>query len=182
MSAINQMFDNISRIGNDQCDITNKNKQNIKTSNYLLNDFNVYSPLNNTINLATNQPNVFCQGSPAGGINANNIDKNTALKFSPLGKTPEKTTHQERLFSTVPYLGKGPTNIIAECDLIPGNLIQNRKTTDENSEVDHTNYIYYPLIPSIQATISNPANLVEGAADEGWVRGGIPSRMLNREQ
>jgi hypothetical protein len=182
MLAINKIFDNVSRIGNDSCDMTNKNKQNVEASNYLLENYNVYSPLSDTIYLATNQPNVFCQGSPAGGINAKNIDQNSALNFSPLGKTPEKTIHQERLFSTVPYLGKGPTNIIAECDLIPGNLNHNRKTTDENSEVDHTNYIYYPLIPSIEATISNPANLVEGAADEGWVRGGIPSRILNREQ
>ena len=34
----------------------------------------------------------------------------------------------------------------------------------------------YPLVPSIKATVTNPANLVEGVASDGWVRGGVPSR------
>ena len=182
MAAISQMFDNVSRIGNDKCDMTNKNKQNNQASNYVFENYNVYSPLNNTINLATNQPNVFFRGSPGGGINANNIDDNTALNFSQLVRTPEKATYQERLFSTVPYLGKGVSNINVENDLISNNLNSKRKTADPNSEIDHLNYVYYPLIPSIEATVSNPANLVEGVAAEGWVRGGIPSRILNREQ
>jgi len=181
MFSISQPFNNISRIGNDECDMTNKNKQNINASNYALENYMVSSSLNSTINLATNQPNVFFQGSPAGGINSNNIDKNTSLKFSQLARTPEKATYQERLFSTVPYLGKGPSNIDVECDLTNCNINSNRKSADQNSEVDHTNLIYYPLIPSLEATISNPANLVEGVAADGWVRGGIPSRILNRE-
>jgi hypothetical protein len=39
----------------------------------------------------------------------------------------------------------------------------------------------YPLIPSIAATITNPSNLIEGVAANGWIRGGIPSRELERE-
>jgi len=181
MFSNTQPFNNISRIGNDECDMTNKNKQNNRSSEYVLENYTVYSPLNNSINLATNQPNVFFQGSPSGGINSNSIDENTALKFSQLARTPEKATYQERLFSTVPYLGKGPSNINVECDLTNANLNSNRKTADPNSEVDHTNLIYYPLLPSLESTISNPANLVESVAADGWVRGGIPSRILNRE-
>ena len=37
------------------------------------------------------------------------------------------------------------------------------------------------LIPSLQATIQNPANLVEGVAADGWIRGGMPSRELARD-
>ena len=182
MTALNQIFDNISRIGNDNCDMTNKNKQNKLASDYVLENYIVYNPLNYTMNLATKQPNINCQGSPAGGINSRYIDDNTALNFSELVKLPEKSTYQERLFSTVPYLGKGPTNVNLECDLITSNLNSCKKTADPNSEVSHINYSYYPLIPSLEATISNPVNLVEGVAAEGWIRGGIPSRILNREQ
>jgi hypothetical protein len=43
-------------------------------------------------------------------------------------------------------------------------------------------YTNYPLLPSIQATVTNPANLVEGVAADGWIRGGLPSRDLTRDQ
>ena len=36
MSLLNNMFDNISRIGSDNCDLTNKSIQNTKASDYLL--------------------------------------------------------------------------------------------------------------------------------------------------
>jgi hypothetical protein len=39
-----------------------------------------------------------------------------------------------------------------------------------------------PMIPSLHATISNPANLIEGVAAEGWIRGGVPSRELTRDK
>ena len=182
MSSVNQLFDNISRIGNGSCNLTNRTLANQNSSAYILKNYTNSGSFNNTVNLATNQPNVFFCGSPAGGINSNNIDKNTMLKFSPLARTPEKAVYQERLFSTVPYLGKGPGNINVECNLTSNNLNSNRKTADQNSEIDHTAYIHYPLIPSLEATISNPANLIEGVAADGWIRGGIPSRILNREQ
>ena len=39
-----------------------------------------------------------------------------------------------------------------------------------------------PLIPAVKATIQNPANLVESVAARGWIRGGLPSRELTRDQ
>jgi hypothetical protein len=182
MSAIDRLFDNIATIGNDQCDLTNKNKQNIEFSNYTLENFSVYNPISNALNLATNQPNVFFSGGVGGGINRNNIDENSSLRFSQTTNQPERSVYQERLFSTVPYLGKGPTNTPVESGLIMGDLAMNKKSLDPNSEVSHINYNYTPLLPSIEATVNNPANLVEGVAAEGWIRGGIPSRILNREE
>ena len=37
------------------------------------------------------------------------------------------------------------------------------------------------LVPSLKSTIQNPANLVEGVAANGWIRGGLPSRELTRD-
>ena len=31
------------------------------------------------------------------------------------------------------------------------------------------------------STINNPANLVEGVAADGWIRGGLPSRELTKD-
>ena len=111
MSVIDRLFDNVSRIGNDSCDNTNKNKQNIESSNYMLENYNVYNPVTSAINLATNQPNIFLRGSPKGGINGNNIDENSVLKFAQPTNIRERAVYQERLFNTVPYLGKGPSNV-----------------------------------------------------------------------
>jgi hypothetical protein len=40
----------------------------------------------------------------------------------------------------------------------------------------------YPLQEEFKSTINNPANYVEGAAVNGWIRGGVPSRELVRDQ
>jgi hypothetical protein len=36
-------------------------------------------------------------------------------------------------------------------------------------------------LPSIENSITNPANLVEGVAVDGWIRGGAPSRELQKD-
>lgn len=46
----------------------------------------------------------------------------------------------------------------------------------------YSSYLNYPLIPSIASTVTNPSNLIEGVAANGWVRGGIPSREMSREK
>ena len=38
------------------------------------------------------------------------------------------------------------------------------------------------LVPSLKASIQNPANLCEGIAADGWIRGGLPSRELSRDK
>ena len=58
----------------------------------------------------------------------------------------------------------------------------NRKSINPSSEVSHLNYRQTPLIASIQTSITNPANLIEGVADKGWIRGGIPARQLTRDK
>ena len=105
MSLVNGIFDNISRIGSDNCDLTNKSIQNTNASNYMLENYNVYSPVTGAFNLAMSQPNIFFNGSPCGGINGNSIDDNSVLKISQMSNTKERVINQERLFSTVPYLG-----------------------------------------------------------------------------
>ena len=132
--------------------------------------------------MSTHQPNILVSGSSGGGINRNNIDVDSMLQLTHLTKEPERNVYQERLFSTVPYLGKGPGNSNIEGTLLTGDLNINRKSTDPNSEVSHIDYAYYPLLPSIEANMTNPANFVEGAAAQGWVRGGLPSRIMNRDE
>ena len=181
MSLIDNMFNNLSRIGLDECDKTNKQISNIKSSEYMLENYSVYNSLSSANNLAQNQPNIFINGSPNGGISANVIDDNSKLKLSEITKNRERDEgNHKRLFTTIPYLGNGPYDVVSDNDLKLPILNTNRKTENPNTEVSQDNYIYYPLIPSIESTISNPENLVEGAANPDWIRGGLPSRLYNR--
>ena len=82
----------------------------------------------------------------------------------------------------MPYLGRGESNPVLESQIQQGELIDNKKSVNPSSEVCYTAYSNTPMIPSLQATIANPANLVEGVAAEGWIRGGVPSRELTRDK
>jgi hypothetical protein len=61
-------------------------------------------------------------------------------------------------------------------------MIQNKKSINTTTEQSYIPYQNYPLIPSIENSVTNPANLVEGVAADGWIRGGVPSRELQKDK
>ena len=61
-------------------------------------------------------------------------------------------------------------------------MVTNKKSINTTTEQSYIPYANYPLLPSIENSITNPANLVEGVAADGWIRGGLPSRDLTRDQ
>jgi len=61
-------------------------------------------------------------------------------------------------------------------------MINDTKSCKTITETSYGNYSRTPLLPTVQATIQNPHNLIEGVAAEGWIRGGLPSRELTRDQ
>jgi hypothetical protein len=181
-SVLDRLFDNTANLGNDVCDMTNRNKQNVEAANYMLENYTTENPASSALNLAMNQPNISMQASPQGGINGDNVDVNSVLVFGNGSAERGRGIHQERLFNTIPYLGKGPANTPLESQILMGVNNPNKKSQDPTSEVSHLNLAYTPLIPSIESTVTNPANFVEGVAADGWIRGGVPSRLLNREE
>ena len=74
------------------------------------------------------------------------------------------------------------SNPYLESQLQQGDYLTNKRSINSLSEQSYMTYSNTPLLPSIAATINNPANLVEGVAADGWVRGGVPSRELSREK
>jgi hypothetical protein len=41
--------------------------------------------------------------------------------------------------------------------------------------------VFTPMVPSLERNIQNPNNLIPEVAAEGWIRGGLPSRLYNRD-
>lgn len=178
---INNLFDSITRIGTDECDKTNKNIQNSRAANYRLENFTAHNSFSDALNLANSQPNIILQGSTKGGIDGANIDDNSRLNFSKINRERSRSNYQQRLFNTTPYLGKGTFDVNTSNQFNNPLLNSSRKTQDPNSELTHDNFKYVPLLPTIEATITNPVNLVEGAAYPDWVRGGQSSRLIFRD-
>ena len=73
-------FHNMSRIGNDNCDISQKNVQNVKSGNYMLTNYYADDcEMKKPIALATHQPSVFYTGSHQTGVGGCNISENSEL-------------------------------------------------------------------------------------------------------
>ena len=176
-SVHNFVFDAMTRGGSDSCAMSQQNVQNLKAGNYMLTQFRPDCPMGSAMNVALNQPSVFYKGSNTVGIGGSNVDDYSALVFGDVKSRPKcKISLFQRPFATVPYLGRGPSNPVLESQIQQGSLVDNRKSVNTLMEKSFSDKKNYPLIPSLQATVQNPANLVEGAAAEGWIRGGLPSR------
>jgi len=175
----NYIFNNMSRIGEDQCGISGRDSQN--------NDFVSYTTTNffgcgmkKPIEFATSQPDVFYNGGYGPG--ACNINSDSNLKIGSIQTHPKcRISLYQRPFATVPFLGRGPPRPVIEARLQQGTYINETKSCKTVTEQSFQAYTTTPLVPSLQSTIQNPANLVEGVAADGWIRGGLPSREISRD-
>jgi len=181
-SLIGSVFDNMTRIGEDSCDLSQRNVQNVSAANYMLMNYRRECPMKDAISLATSQPNINFTGSHRVGIDGCNVDTDSALTINELSMPKCRISLWQRPFATVPYLGRGSSNPVLESNIQQGELANNKKTISDTSEMSVLQHSNTPLIPSLQSTISNPSNLVEGVAVDGWVRGGVPSRELTRDK
>jgi hypothetical protein len=184
-SVYNYTFDNLSRIGEDTCYLSERNKQNIEYANYnVTNYFTKNCGLAGPLELSTRQPNIFIKdGFGPGGPGGCNIDKDSELRIGTIQTNPKcRISLQTRPFATVPYLGRGPARPVEESRLQQSDRVSNKKSYSTTTEISHMDYRHYPLIPSLRATVTNPKNLIEEVAVDGWVRGGLPTRDLIRDQ
>jgi hypothetical protein len=176
-------FDNMSRIGNDNCCIDQNTIQNSSYSNYLLqNYFASDCSMKKPIELATTQPGIFYNGGYNSGAGGCNINASSDLQIGTIQTHPRcRIDLFQRPFATVPYLGRGSVNPVIEAQIQQGETNINKRSINNISEKSYIKYHQTPLLPSIQEKINNPANSVEGVASDGWVRGGVPSRELTRD-
>lgn len=177
------MFHNLTGLNMDNCTQSQDNIQSINSANYMLTNYYASDcDMNKSINFATQYPSVFYKGSNQVGVGGCNIDANSNITIGSIQTHPKcRISLQQRLFTTVPYLGRGPHNPILESRIQQGDFDRNRKSVNTVTEEPYIDYRSYPLIPSVQSTINNPSNLVEGVAADGWIRGGLPSRELTRD-
>ena len=180
----NYTFDHLTRIGNDVCGLSERNIQNSSfgtytTTNYFTKDCAMAS----AIDFATKQPNIQFKGgfgnSGAGGCN---IDSDSNLKIGTIQTNPKcRISLYQRPFATIPFLGRGESHPVTESRLQQGAPTKQLRSCNRITEMSF-GVEKVPLVPSLQASIQNPANLIESVAADGWIRGGLPSRDLAYEE
>lgn len=176
-------FDNMTRINTDTCyldqqSIQNTNNCNYRLQNFFANDCSMKTP----INLATTQPGILYKGGHNLGAGGCNVDVNSKLTIGSIQDNPKHRIDLfHRPFSTIPYLGRGTVNPDIEFQIKQGDSFSNRKTQNNFGENSYLNYQQTPLLKSVQEQVNNPSRMIEGIADDGWIRGGVPSRELTRD-
>lgn len=180
-SVYNYNFDNSGRIGNDVCGVSERDLQNNKFGTYgTKNYFEKFCGMDKPIKFATEQPNVFYKGGHMGAGGCN-VESDSELKIGSTQTNPKcRISLNERPYKTIPFIGRGPGNAVLESRLQQGAFFADKKSCKNVTEQSFGS-MDVDLVPSLQATIQNPANLIESVAADGWVRGGLPSREMTRD-
>ena len=182
-STFNYTFYNLTGINDDvvglsESDVQNQHFGSYTTKNYFENNCGMKKP----IRFATQQPNVFYNGGPGTvGANGCNVESDSNLRIGTIQTNPKcRISLQERPFKSVPFLGRGKSDALQESKLQQGTYFADKKSCRQVTEKSFRT-TDVDLVPTLKATIQNPNNLVEGVANKGWIRGGLPSRDMSRD-
>ena len=129
VSVYDYTFNQQTRIGDDSCDLSQENLQYNAAAQYMLENYRTQCPMSNAVKFATNQPAINFTGSHQVGINGCNIDTNSKLLHDPLTKPACKISLFQRPFATVPFLGRGKSNVVLESQLIQSTYFLNQDGT-----------------------------------------------------
>lgn len=172
-------FNNMTRSRAETIDRTQQTVMNNKFGDYMLTTYFSDNDRGDYEKVALMQPGVIFDGTSwsSHGINHNTVDIDSALIIkNHNARSLEKLSLQQRPFLTVPYLGRGSADTTLESQLRQGDIVGNKKSVSTVTEQSFMNNQMYPLIDSIKDTITNPKYLVQEAALDGWIRGGVATR------
>jgi hypothetical protein len=179
----NYMFNNMGHLGQDSVDETQRNVSNTRFATWTLSNYFSESISDSHVHFATQMPTVMFSGSSNGpGLTGGLVDIDSTLLYQSESERPlEKLSLMERPFLTVPYLGRGSCDPTLESQLLQGELVHDKKSVSTIMEKSFSNYSLYPLDSKAQEYVNNPANTVQEAALDGWVRGGVTTRDMSMD-
>jgi hypothetical protein len=169
-----------TNLHDDKCYLDIQTVQSMNVGAYQLdNNYHCDCLIPETVNNATNNPLMFFKNGH--DVNPCVIDESSQLR---LGKTKKNPRCPDQLFErpylTVPFMGRGSGNTTLESQLFPGEDTSVRKECNTLSGVTIP-HLFTPLIGHLAENIQNPEKLITEVAEEGWIRGGAPSRLIVRD-
>ena len=111
------------------------------------------------------------------------VDKDSELREDPNKLTNKKYIHQlvERPHLTTGNLVKGYFDVDVESVIRPGIDAGDDRACNSLSGVTIGNY-FTPMIPKLQDEVQNTKHIVPEDSMQSWVRGGLPSRQMARNE
>ena len=185
MSSVNSyMFNNMGRIGTDVTDKTQQTLYNTRIANYNLSNYFSSSKSDSHVLFATMQPSVTYNGVNGGsGVGGGVVEYESLLLNQAEQDRPlEKVQLMQRIFVTVPYLGRGAGNTDIESQLQQGEIIDHKKSTSTIMEKSFIPYSMHVTDFNMNERVANPVYTVEEVAMEGWVRGGADARNMSNNK
>ncbi len=176
-------FNSMSRIGNDECSMAQRDMQNSGIANYnLQNYFTGDTCMNRAKNFATSTVGMNYSGTYGLGVNGCNVDDLSKLTIGQIQSHPRsKIDLFSRPYVSVPYLGRGRVDPVLEAQMFQGETSTNRKTVLNMSEKSYLKYSTVPLIPEVKRHIQNTQHIIESDISNDWIRGGIQTKNLRRD-
>jgi hypothetical protein len=140
-------FQNMSRIGLDDCNKSQTDIQNIASCNYSTqNYFASDCSMKNPISLATSQPGIMYNGGYNVGAGGCNINDSSSLQIGTIQTHPKSRIDLfQRPFATVPFLGRGSVNPVMEAQIQQGEQLVNKRSVNNLSEKSYIKYHQTPL-------------------------------------
>jgi len=164
----------------DPCFIDVQTRQSVSPGNYgVTNLYDCNTLIPDTIDKATNLPMVFFKNGYDVGQTV--VDESSKLRVGLTKQYPRcKMQLFERPYLTTPNASRGPGNVEIETQLQPGESTGSKRSCNTLSGITIPNY-FTPLIDHLAANVTNEKHIVEEAVDPGWIRSGVPSRLLIRD-
>jgi len=123
-------FDQLTRIGEDDCCISQSTLQSSQYNSYMLQNYYASDcSMARQIDMATSQPCIQYSGSYSLAPGGCNVDTNSKLLLGATQTNPKgRIDLFGRPFATVPYLGRGSVDPTLEANIQQGESISNKKS------------------------------------------------------
>lgn len=180
-NVVDFVFNNLGRIGYDEHNYTQDNVMNNKQSSYMLSNFANVQPKEASA-MQVQFPTMNMKGTHQVGPLGHNVDESSQLMSSKLTNLNCKISLQERSYKTVPYLGRGSVDVGLENSLRFGETLKEKKSIVKLGEKSQQDVNKYPMDKKLKSELNDASNYIEESAVDGWIRGGLPSREIYKDE
>ena len=170
-------IDTNTKLIDDVCYESGENKQNNNINDYMLSNYaSCECNLENVLKTSTNNRGITIKDGY--GISECNIDKDSLLRE---GKVNRHYKSELQLFPrpylTTPLVNRGKFKPNLESKLLNSIMVKKHRQMQYVNEEN----IFTPLVPNLQRNVQAPRHIIQESVRRDWVRGGIPSRDITKQ-
>ena len=172
------ILDENTKFLNDNCFESGENKQNNNVNDYMLSNYNSCDcKLDNVLEIANKNTGITIKDGY--GISNCNIDNDSTLRIGNVERHYKSDLQLfPRPYLTAPSIMRGKPKPDTESKIQNAIQILKHKQMQNYDE----SYVYTPLNSSLKETVQDPTHIVQEMVDRQWVRGGLDSQQVVKDQ